>query len=126
MTRTNLDFPDAVTQPARTLQAQASRPISGLLTPAPVTGSLATDPNAELRKQTELLKFMAGWVLAVALLQVMGLLIGLGLAAFFVLAEFGSFFLGLALLGFVILMLITVASVSFLRNSIFHILKIRA
>jgi hypothetical protein len=123
MARTNLDFPDPITRPAPAAQP---RPISGLLTPAPAGGSLAADPLSELRKQTELLKFMAGWLLAVSLLMVMGLVIGLGLAATYLLVAFGPFELGLALLGFVILMLVTVATVSFLRNSIFRILKIRA
>jgi hypothetical protein len=124
MARTNLDFPDPITRPAPAAQP---RPISGLLTPAPAGGSLAADPLSELRKQTELLKFIAAWVMATGLVSTMALLGGAGALIFTAAASEGGTVAGIfVILGLVLLLVIAVGLTLTLRRVVFHLFKIRA
>lgn len=131
MTRTPLDFPDAVSQPTPgakpTRSAPPVRPAGGLLTPAPAAGSPVSDHAAELRKQTELLRFIAAWVMASGLVSTMAMLAGALVLITRAVDSPGGAVAGVfGILGLVLLLVIAVGLTLTLRRVVFHLFKIRA
>jgi hypothetical protein len=129
MARTNLDFPDPINKPVRQrpIQAPLSPPNSGLLTPTASPGPLVTDQMSELRKQTELLRFIAAWVMATGLVSTMALLGGAGTLILLAAGTEGGPVAGIfVVLGLIVLLVIAVGLTLTLRRVVFHLFKIRA
>lgn len=114
-----MDFPDSINnKPSR---ANPPRP-APLLTPEPV--ARVSSLELEMAKQTQLLTFIAGWVLAGSLFVVMSLIlaiVGGGVYLFFN----NPVMLVFAALGLVLLLLLTLAGVSTLRRLVFNTIKLR-
>lgn len=124
-----MDFPDPIhAKPTRTARpttlvpghAVPTSPRHAQRDPIPVVSI-----ENELATQTEILRFMAGWVLAGSLFVVMSTMIGL-IVGGFVLFVTNPILGVVAVLVFLLLLLLTLYGVSVLRRLVFSTLKIRA